>query len=126
MLLDILIKRAYDYAWCSGSNYIRRNILINYAASSDDDVVSDSDARQYDCPTSDKTILADDNRSIYDSFRILAWKIADDTSRSVVCDKSTIKRNRRVVTYIDKIRFRPEVCLSGYPNILSQVRTSIL
>lgn len=48
VLFDVLVQRAYNLAWRTGCNCIRRNIRINYTACSDDDVITDSDAWQYD------------------------------------------------------------------------------
>ena len=48
VLLDIFVQRAYHLAWRTGCNRIRRNIRINYTACSDDDVITYSDAWQYD------------------------------------------------------------------------------
>jgi len=48
VLLDILVQRAYHLARRTGCDCIRRNIRIDYTACSDDDVITDSDAWQYD------------------------------------------------------------------------------
>ena len=48
VLLNVLVQRAYHFARRTGCNCIRRNIRIDYTACSDDDVITDSDAWQYD------------------------------------------------------------------------------
>jgi hypothetical protein len=48
VLLDVLVQRAYDFARRTSSNCIRRNIRIDYTTCSDDDVITYSDAWQYD------------------------------------------------------------------------------
>ena len=48
VLLDVFVQRAYDFARRTGRDCIRRNIRIDYTACSDDDVITDSDAWQYD------------------------------------------------------------------------------
>ena len=48
VLFDVLVQRAYHFARRAGCNCIRRNIRIDYTACSDDDVITDSNAWQYD------------------------------------------------------------------------------
>lgn len=48
VLFNILVQRAYHLARRTGRDCIRRNIRIDYTACSDDDVITNSDAWQYD------------------------------------------------------------------------------
>jgi len=125
VLLDVLVQRAYDFARRTSSNCIWRDVRINYTACSDDDVITDSDAWQYDWPTSDKAVLTDSDCSVDDSLRILIRKIAYHTSRSVMCDECTVEWYRSSVTDSHQVRFWTEVSFTDYADIFAQVRTSI-
>ena len=87
VLLNIFFERAYHFARCSGCDSVRRDVRIDDAAGSDDDVVTYRNSWKNDSPASDKAILADSDWLVYDSLRILTRKVPDDTGRCVVGDE---------------------------------------
>ena len=105
VLLNIFFERAYHLAWSSGCDSVRRDVLIDDAAGSYDDVIAYGNSWKYYSPASNKAILADSDWLVNDSLRILTRKVPDDTGRCVVSDKRTVEGNRRVISYRYKIGF---------------------
>ena len=91
MLLYVLIQCADGFARTSGCNHIRMDVSVDYASGSDDDVIAYSDTRKDDSPASDEAVPADSDGFVDNSFRILAGKIAYNTSRRIVGHKRAVE-----------------------------------
>ena len=119
VFLDVLVQRAYNFARRTSSDCIWRDVLIDYAACSDDNIITDSDAGKNNWPASNEAILSDFDLTVYDCLRILVRKITYDTSRSIMRYERTVEWYRSVISDSHQVWFWTEVCFSDYRDILA-------